>query len=58
MSYAQGSPGDPKPTGPLLFRFSAAEVFTALLKSAALAYVTVEGDAFTIELSAPPYFYS
>ena len=46
------------PTGPFMFRFSVEAAFAVLLKSAELDYVTVQGDAFTIELSAPPYFCS
>jgi hypothetical protein len=36
-----------------MFRFSAEEAFAALLKSAGLAYVTVQGHAFTYWVATP-----
>ena len=47
MSYAQGSTGDSKLKDPFMFCFSAEEACAALLKSAGLAYATVQGHAFT-----------
>lgn len=45
-------------TNPFMLPSSVEEAFAALLKSAGLDDVTVQGDGFTIELSAPPHFRS